>query len=80
MSKIFCIGFNKTGTTSLARLFELSKFKVACQSYVEKNCSLQSYSKNFEALDLVIKKNVFFQDQPFSQHDVFKYLELKIQK
>ncbi|GAB5538580.1 MAG: hypothetical protein Salg2KO_06830 [Salibacteraceae bacterium] len=70
-AKIFCIGFNKTGTSSLAKLFEGLGYKVAQQypgELLARNCSKGDYQPLF---DFVRQEGQFFQDVPFSMMGVF---------
>lgn len=67
--KIFCIGFNKTGTTSLASFLSKNGFSVAPQTPFE--LELSSYiNGDYEKILNKIKKDYFnydfFQDIPFS--------------
>ena len=54
--KIFCIGFNKTGTTSLKNLLLEEGFRDSNQNHFEQN--LDSYvSKNSSTFINIIKTN-----------------------
>ncbi|WP_138419837.1 sulfotransferase [Aquibacillus sediminis] len=72
--KVFCIGRNKTGTTSLKRAFEDLGFKVGNQREAEK--LFVNYIENdFDTIiDYCNTANVF-QDVPFSWPDTYKYLD-----
>jgi|SRR5690554_5299286 len=64
--KIFGIGNNKTGTTSLKKAMEELGFKVGDQRAAE--LMLQQYtSRNFKPLIKYCKTAQFFQDIPFSK-------------
>jgi hypothetical protein len=75
--KIFCIGYNKTGTSSLSEIFFQNGFSVAPQQPFE--CNMESYY--FDSYDTIVKmiKNdyyqySFFQDVPFSMPNFYKTL------
>ncbi len=64
--KIFCVGLNKTGTTSLTSFFRELGYKVAPQREGEK-LVYDWGERNFsEILKLAKKDYQFFQDAPFS--------------
>lgn len=75
--KIFCIGLNKTGTTSLKHLFEKEGIKVANQSDFEKMTA--KFYKNPDSILKIIDKvnpniTTFFQDIPFAIPGFWKLL------
>lgn len=75
--KIFCIGFNKTGTTSLQNLLLEEGFTTSNQTHFEQN--LDSYvSENYSTFIDIIKKHYpttnIFQDVPFSLPNLYKEL------
>jgi len=75
--KIFCIGLNKTGTTSLGSFFEKNSFKVANQN--EGELLLKSYlARDFNSIIGYVKKSKssVFQDVPFSLPFTFPHLDL----
>jgi hypothetical protein len=73
-TKIFCIGRNKTGTTSLKSAFKDLGFIVGKQRRAE--LLLDEYiSGNFEPIIKYCKSAQVFQDVPFSYPDTFKYLD-----
>jgi len=74
MDKIFCIGMNKTGTTSLKFEFLRLDYNVAPQRDIEKK--FWAYKNN--RWDVIIdycKKYHFFQDFPFSFPNTFKEID-----
>lgn len=76
--KIFCIGFNKTGTTSLSDFFQKNNFAVAPQKPFE--CNLESYFyNNYSTFTKMIDSDYyqysFFQDIPFSLPFFYKELD-----
>jgi hypothetical protein len=73
-TKYFCIGRNKTGTTSLKKTFEKLGFIVGRQRSGE--TLLDEYKKeNFEPIIEFCKTAQVFQDVPFSYAETFKYLD-----
>ena len=70
MNKIFCIGANKTGTTSLKR--QLIKYGLKTPLQIKHELLNKNISKgDFKALFELIIKFDFFQDSPFSQYPNF---------
>ena len=73
--KIFCIGANKTGTTSVSLLFNKLGLAVGLQRDAElllKECE----SKNYENLFQYIKfKGIAFQDIPINLPNIFSVLD-----
>lgn len=65
-SKIFCIGSNKTGTTSLAATLEIYGYSLPNQLNQEMEISKQTYLGNFSPLKEFVNKYDAFQDLPFS--------------
>ena len=72
--KLFCIGFNKTGTTSLKTVFENHGFVIGNQWRGEK--LLDHYLKSqFEPIIRYCRTGEVFQDIPFSLPGTYTYLE-----
>ena len=76
--KIFCIGYNKTGTTSLSCVMSNNNISVAPQQPFEYN--LESYFyENYNTFTNMIKYDyyniTFFQDVPFSLPYFYKFLD-----
>ena len=74
MDKVFCIGMNKTGTTSLKFEFIRLKYNVAPQRDIERK--FWAYKTN--RWDVIIdycKKYEFFQDFPFSFPNTYKEID-----
>ena len=65
-SKIFCIGSNKTGTTSLAATLEIYGYSTPNQISQEMEISKQTYLGNYLPLKEFVNKYDVFQDLPFS--------------
>jgi hypothetical protein len=72
--KIFCIGFNKTGTTTLEKVFKSFQYNLGNQERAEQ--LLNEYSKrNFRPiLDYCCSADAF-QDVPFSLPHLYVYLD-----
>jgi hypothetical protein len=72
--KIFCVGRNKTGTTSLKKAFQDLGFIVGHQRTAER--LIREYKEgNFTPIIEYCKSAQVFQDVPFSYADTFKYLD-----
>lgn len=72
--KIFCIGMNKTGTTSLKKAFENLGYLVGSQYKAE--LLLDEYKDgDFEAIAEYCKTAQVFQDFPFSFPETYKILD-----
>lgn len=73
-TKVFGIGRNKTGTTSLKKAFFDHGFIVGNQAEAEKLVS--NYAKNkFDPIISYCKSAQAFQDVPFSYPETYKYLD-----
>ncbi|WP_033956629.1 sulfotransferase [Psychroserpens jangbogonensis] len=73
--KVFCIGNNKTGTTSVAKIFEEVGLAVGRQEPFEFLVN-DWYNNNYtEILNDVKYKGVAFQDIPFSLPNTYKVLD-----
>jgi len=76
--KIFCIGYNKTGTTSLSRIMSNNDISVAQQTPFEYNLESYFYG-NYNTFTNMIKEDyydiTFFQDVPFSLPNMYKILD-----
>lgn len=72
--KIFCVGRNKTGTTSLAKAFSDLGYIVGDQREAER---LQRYylKGDFDPIIKYCRKAQVFQDYPFSHPRTYKYLD-----
>jgi len=72
--KIFCIGMNKTGTTSLNQVFIDMEFKVGDQRSAEK--LLRAYvQKNYDPIIKYCRTAQVFQDVPFSLPETYIHLD-----
>ncbi|MCZ4409305.1 hypothetical protein O3Q51_10810 [Cryomorphaceae bacterium 1068] len=71
--KVFCIGLNKTGTTSLEKFMEIHEF--SCGDQVKGELLLSDFSAgNFQAILDFCDSADFFQDLPFSAPNCYKIL------
>lgn len=72
--KIFCIGCNKTGTTSLYDEFERNGYSMGNQKEAE--YLLNDYvTGNFEKIIKYCESADVFQDVPFSFQNTYKYID-----
>lgn len=72
--RIFCIGRNKTGTTSIKKALREFNFTVGNQRYAER--LLPFYlSKNFKPIVKHCRYAEAFQDSPFSYPETFRHLD-----
>ncbi len=72
--KIFCIGRNKTGTTSLASFFRKNGYKVGDQGQAE--LLMEDWAKrDFKRIIEYCNTAEVFQDVPFSLPDTFQALD-----
>jgi hypothetical protein len=68
--KFFCVGRNKTGTTSLKRAFEDLGFIVGRQYVAEELHDKYFFDGNYEPILKYCKTAEVFQDVPFSHHEI----------
>ena len=73
--KIFCIGRNKTGTTSLARAFKDLGFPVGYQRKAEILYDQHYFSGNFDPIVRYCRSAQVFQDVPFSCPETYKHMD-----
>jgi hypothetical protein len=73
--KYFCIGRNKTGTTSLKKAFEDLSYISGDQRSAEWLTDRFYFSGEFEPIIEYCKTAQVFQDVPFSYPDTYKYLD-----
>lgn len=80
MEKIFCIGFPKTGTTSLEEALSMLRYKV-CKGHYNNNHTNYLISlfvnKEFDEIDKIIDYYDVFTDLPWGGTDFYKYLAKK---
>jgi len=74
-TKIFCIGRNKTGTTSFKKAMEDLGFVLGNQRIAEKELFYPYYNKDFKPIIKYCKTAQVFQDFPFSMPETYKYLD-----
>jgi len=65
--KVFCIGYNKTGTTTLERVLTDLGYRMPNQARQETLVVEEFLQGNYEPLYALCKKYDAFQDMPFSQ-------------
>ncbi len=73
--KIFCIGQNKTGTTSLMRAFRDLGYVVGDQRRAELIYDRYYFEGNFKPLIRYCRTAQVFQDVPFSCPDTWRHLD-----
>lgn len=73
--KFFCIGLNKTGTTSLKKEFSRLHFKVGSQRRAEDLFDKYYFSGGFTDLIKYCRTAEFFQDLPFSCPETYVQLD-----
>ena len=66
-NKIFCIGYNKTGTTSMQKVLRLYGYNLPNQQEQERQLSKPVFENNYTELIEFCKEYDAFQDMPFSQ-------------
>lgn len=76
-NKIFCIGLNKTGTTSLEKTFNELGFIVGNQADAEKIFFKDFFDRRFDALEQYCKTAEVFQDVPFAFFDFIPFLDTR---
>ena len=74
-AKFFCVGLNKTGTTSLKNEFRRLHFKVGSQRQGELLFFEHYFKSEFRPILDFCKSAEFFQDLPFSCPETFKHLD-----
>ena len=73
--KVFCIGRNKTGTTSIAAALSQLGYRVANQQ--EGELLIEDWAKrDFRSLIAYCKKYDAFQDSPFSRHFTYQAMDM----
>jgi len=65
--KVFCVGDNKTGTTSMEYVLKLIGYKLPIQIEQEKQITEETISGNYEPFKNFCEQYNAFQDLPFSQ-------------
>lgn len=73
--KVFCIGRNKTGTTSLKRAFEDLSYPVGNQRKAEILTGKYYFEGKFQPIVDYCKSAQVFQDVPFSYPETYKHLD-----
>lgn len=73
--KVFCIGYNKTGTTSLEKVLTCVGYRMPKQKMQEKLVVEQTLRGNYKPLFNLCKKYDAFQDMPFSQGVIYAIVD-----
>ena len=73
--KYFCVGRNKTGTTSLKSAFEALDYPVGNQRKAEVLTGKHYFEGNFQPIVDYCKSAQVFQDVPFSYPKTYKHLD-----
>ena len=73
--KIFCIGRNKTGTTSIGRAFVDLGFVVGSERKAEILYDQHYFLGNFDPIIRYCRSAQVFQDVPFSCPDTYKHMD-----
>ncbi|MFY0593575.1 sulfotransferase [Roseivirga sp.] len=73
--KIFCIGKNKTGTSSLKHFFKQAGFVVGSQKEAEQFIFDWHKGQYANLIEYVTKNGQFFQDVPFSLSPTYRILD-----
>lgn len=66
-NKIFCIGYHKTGTTTLETVLRLYGYNVPNQQQQEIRLTKSTFNTNYDELTSFCSNYDAFQDMPFSQ-------------
>lgn len=74
-TKYFCVGRNKTGTTSLKKAFIDLGFIVGDQTVAEELYDLYFFQDNFDKIISYCKTAEVFQDVPFSYFKTVPYID-----
>ena len=66
-NKLFCIGYNKTGTTTLATVLRFLGYRLPKQQEQEVRLTKQCFDTNYSEFVSFVSSYDAFQDMPFSQ-------------
>jgi hypothetical protein len=70
-NKLFCIGFNRTGTTTMEKVLRLYGLELPNQFEQESRIALASLGGDYSKLSDFVMKYDAFQDLPFSQGETY---------
>lgn len=73
--KVFCIGMNKTGTTTMLKTFKKLNFRTAPQIKQEQAIGDINFKAEHKKIKKFCWKYNFFQDLPFSQGNFYKTID-----
>jgi len=74
--KVFCIGYNKTGTTTIERVLKDLGYRVPNQARQEELVVEEMFRGNYKPLFTLCKKYDAFQDLPFSQGTTYATVDV----
>ena len=77
MSKVFCIGSNKTGTTSLTKALQIFGYSVCPEHLMFSINSKHFYNQsigNYNELFKLVDEYDAFEDRPWNHSDFYKKL------
>lgn len=69
--KVFGIGFNKTGTTTLESVLRYYGYSLPDQAYQEKMITRSTFDGNYQPMIDLVGRFEAFQDMPFSQGSTY---------
>lgn len=70
-NKIFCIGYNKTGTTTIEAVLRLCGYNLPNQQEQEIRLTKQCFNCDYTGLKSFVSSYDAFQDLPFSQGEIY---------
>ncbi|NWK56822.1 hypothetical protein HW115_14460 [Verrucomicrobiaceae bacterium N1E253] len=70
-TKVFCIGYNKTGTTTVEKVLKKMGYVMPKQTMQERLISEDVFRGDYRSLRKLCKKYDAFQDMPFSQGSAY---------
>lgn len=73
--KVFCIGANKTGTTTLEHVLRSAGYQMPNQAQQEKLTVEEMHRGNYKPLVSLCQEYEAFQDQPFSSQNLYAVLD-----
>ncbi len=73
--KVFCIGYNKTGTTTLEKVLLKLGYRMPKQSTQETRVVRELFQGNYKPLITLCERYEAFQDNPFSQGVTYAALD-----
>jgi hypothetical protein len=74
-TKVFCVGYNKTGTTSIERMFKDLGYRCPDQVMQESQVVKALYRGDFQPLKTLCENHDAFQDLPFSKESTYAQVD-----